>query len=234
MKRLLKALALLLLMMNVVGVNMAWGANVNVKGGDLNFASSTDKNALTEGSDVTSAASGIQFGESSVIDVGKEIAIPAINASDYIRVDDNRGKNAGWRIQVSATDLSMTVDDPTVDGTVDTITVTLPIGSVLTAGASNLTALGNSKTNGVTLDPVSTLSTAGISLLSAEKGKGAGAYTADVSYTLSLPNFLPSGTTIAAVSTSPLADYTDAEIQDLGMFAGTFATTINYQISQAP
>jgi hypothetical protein len=235
LKKMLKLGIALLVTTSAVGAGTAWGANVSVKGGSLNFASSTDKDALTEGSEVASLASGIQFGETSVIDVGSATVIPPIAASDYIRIDDNRGKNAGWRIRVSATDLSFTVDDPTVDNNTDTITVTVPVGSVLTAGGSNLTALGSSKTKGVTLDPVSALSTSGISLVSAEKGKGAGAYTADVTYSLSLPNFLPTGTTITATNAdSPMKAYTDADIQDLGIFAGTYTTTVNYQISQAP
>ncbi|MDF2647822.1 MAG: hypothetical protein K0Q73_3627, partial [Paenibacillus sp.] len=66
----------------------------------------------------------------------------------------------------------------------------------------------------------------------ADKSQGSGAYTADLTYTLTLPNYLPSTSTV--VPTSDQSKFKGATVTDLGLFAGTYTTTITYSVTQAP
>ncbi|HEY0828444.1 MAG TPA: WxL domain-containing protein [Bacilli bacterium] len=214
------------------------GANVGVSGGELKFDSNTDPLELEEGDEVATSNSGIFPAAESTIDVST--AIPALTAVDYIRLDDDRGTHAGWSVKVSASNLtSAALTDPT-STTSGTVVITIPVASVFAVVTNNLNRLSGSL-KGVSVPSGSAaITTGGVNVMNAVSGRGSGAYKANVNYTLTLPNYLPPGSTVvpSAPSTSSLDEFAaediGAGVEDLGLFAGSYSTTVTYAISQAP
>lgn len=220
--------------------SVALGATADVGSGNYTIASNTNKGSLSEGTKASGVASGINFTGLGTIDVGRDSFIPAATALDYVRVDDNTGKNAGWNAIVSASNLTATVVDSTATGNV---TVSIPADRVLTVSASNPTPLFGAHAHAKFLPGPTSLGsgTSAVTFFYADKSQGSGAYTADLAYTLTLPNYLPTGTTV--IPTSDQSAFKNVNVPDqngktreteLGLFAGTYTTTINYAITQAP
>jgi len=216
------------LSLSVAGLTFA--SDATVQSGSLNIASNTVKGNLAEGSALTSA-SGINFGSGTIDMDGANIEQ---TFDDYLRVDDNTGTNAGWNVKVSATDfVAENIDDPTT--AVGTLTVTIPVSEVLKVNASNFEAVVGSITEdtaAVTADQF--LSHDSLTVMSAAQGSGAGVYKSKLAYTLTLPKFLSNTTTI-----KPSEDNIDSPINDkdkdsLGLFHGTYETTITYSVAQEP
>lgn len=233
MKKKLRTALLLTLIGSIGLANTVFGSGATVPGSTLNFNSDA-ADTVAEGTNVSSQGSGIAFGTTGNISAVN--GIPAVNATEYVRLTDNRGTNAGWRAKVSATDLTATdLDDKSsASNLTDTVTVTIPINSILTAATSSLTGLNGSNITGVTVASSSTAVTnSGVDVMNAAAASGAGDYRAAVGYILSLPKYLPTGST---VTPSALIDssFDTATVTNLGLFAGTYSTTVTYAISAAP
>lgn len=209
--------------------NVAMGSTVGVGSGNYTIASSTDKGSLSEGNAASGIASGINFTNLGTIDVGKDVFLSPGTAMDYVRVDDNTGKNAGWSALVSATPLTAVVPDSTASGNV---TVVIPIENVLSAAASSPTPLFGAKAQAKVTSGTFSIGASAVNFFYAVKSQGAGAYTADLTYTMALPNYLPEGSTVTPDSAS--SSFKDADVTELGLFAGTYNTTITYSIGLAP
>jgi hypothetical protein len=207
--------------------SVAWGATAGVTSGTLLVSSSTDATTFTTANPPSVLTSGINFNSLGTIDVSKNL-LP-VTALDHVFIADNTGKNAGWSVKLSATPLTATVTDSTADGNV---TITIPADKVLTAAASNLTPLFNSKPQAQVPSGSFSVGSTATNIMFANKGAGAGAYLADVNYTLSLPNYLPVGSTVTATSNS--SAFKNSTVTDLGLFAGSYSTTITYSLSVAP
>ncbi|GGE27307.1 hypothetical protein GCM10011391_02080 [Pullulanibacillus camelliae] len=232
-KKVRKFIPAVILFGALLSANSAFAASSGtITGGTLNFASNTDQNALTEGSNVTSSNSLVGFGSIGTVDVTEQFS--TINTNDYLRIDDNRGTNEGWQIKVSASDLTANVEDKTTGKTGDTVQITLPIGSVLKANTASLSNIAGSMEGITSQTGATSLSPSGVALVTADKGYGAGAYSANVTYALSLPNYLPADATLTPsdATDSKFANVTDPT--RIGMFAGDYSTTIQYAVTVAP
>lgn len=206
------------------------GATGHVSPGELKFDNHTEKSSLSSGKHLISNPSSIGFGELGQIDVLK--SIPEKQVNDYVRVEDHRGENSGWVLKVAADDLTAVVPDKTTTNEADNLTVKIPISSVLQVSSSNLNAHAGSTLN-VKVKEQSALNNGGVAILEASKGHGAGAYTADLTYYLTLPNYLSDATITPddAVNSkfAGLVDYSH-----VGLFAGEYKTTVTYSITTAP
>ncbi|SEC04821.1 WxL domain-containing protein [Paenibacillus sp. GP183] len=228
-KQIKKALPIALVgVFAVASVAFAASSGV-VNGGDLVIASNTDDGVFTNANPSTVVVSGISFNGLGTIDVSTKLA--SKSALDYLFVADNRGKNAGFVAKVSASPLTTTVPDSTAPG--KTVTVNIPADSVLTVTAVSYKPKFTTKSD-LAQVPTGTLSVgaAGIDILFANKGKGAGAFVAGLNYTLTLPNYLPTGSIVTAAPESAFKNVTD--VTNLGLFAGSYDTTITYSITSAP
>jgi hypothetical protein len=209
--------------------SVAWGAMGGVTPGTLLVSSSIDATSFATGNPPTALLSGINFNSLGTIDVSKNL-VP-VTALDHVFIADNSGTNAGWSVKVSATALTTTVHDSTAAAT-DTVTITIPADQVLTAAAGNPTPWFNSKPQAHGPSGSFSVGSTAATIMYANKGAGAGAYVTDVSYTLSLPKYLPAGSTVTASLNSSV--FNSAVVTDLGLFAGSYSTTITYSLSVAP
>jgi hypothetical protein len=230
MKNKLKFTVISGLLAAVLFTGVAFGAGLVLQPGFLVIGSNPVLTDLVNGTGSTT--SGINFG-TKPIDV--KAAIPSFTATDYVAVSDYRGRNSGWSFKVSATNLTAAVlDDTTAASTTDTVAISIPISSILKFSGSELTPYYFSKTTGLSLTTAQTaVANAGVTILAAPRGRGAGAYTAKTSYTLDLPNYLPVGSTVVPQDTANSA-FTNDTVTELGLFEGSYSTTITYTSAAAP
>ncbi len=217
----------------LLSANSAFAAEGSVEAGTLNFGNNTAKASLSEGSNVQSSNSLIGFGTIGTVDVMGQFS--TINVNDYIRIDDNRGTNEGWQVKVSASDLvANDIVDKTTGAAGATIDVTIPIDSVFKVKGVTPTNLAGTLDGVTSLTTQTALSNDGITLMTASKGYGAGAYTNDLTYALSIPNYLPEGSSLSPsdATNSKFANVTDPT--RIGTFAGNYSTTVQYSITVAP
>jgi hypothetical protein len=212
--------------------SVAWGTSVGVTGGSLFIGSSTDKLALSTGNPLSGAvSSGINFDTLGTIDVTKTLSSGM--ATDYLLVADNRGTNAGFVAKVSASSLTATVPDSTSAG--NFVNISIPADRVLTVSAGSLTPLFGSKPLAQAHVGTQSVGSSAVNLLSVNKGVGTGAFLTTLNYTLTLPNYLPAGSLVSATSpSSAFKNVTDTNVTNLGLFAGTYNTTVTYSITTAP
>jgi hypothetical protein len=217
----------------IVGVfaaaSVAWGAGADVNSGSLFIGSSTDNGFFSKGNPMSGAViSGLTFNNLGTIDVTKTLS--SGTATDYLFVADSRGTNAGFVAKVSATALTAKVPDSTANGDV---IISIPADQVLKVSAGNPTPLFESKPLAQAHFGTQLVGSAGVNLLSANKGGGAGAFLTTLIYTLTLPNYLPAGSSVSATSNdSAFKNVTN--VTNLGLFAGTYNTTVTYSITTAP
>lgn len=152
--------------------------------------------------------------------------------SDPMTITDDRGSGAGWNVKVSATDFVATgITDPTVGAA--TLTVTLPIASVLTASAGSLTSTqGQDATNITVASSATPVTSAGISLYSAATGNGMGVYTSTIAHTFTLPKTVAASGILSSDATT--STFKTGHTRAASVFAGTYNSTITYTISNAP
>jgi hypothetical protein len=198
-----------------------------VTGGNLIIASSTDTGDFSTGNPTTGVVSRISFSDLGTIDASTSLA--SKSALDYLFVADNRGRNEGFAAKVSATSLKSTVPDATATG--KNVTVDIPAELVLTVTAVNYRPWFSSKSLAQVPSGEQKVSATGVDVLFANKGKGAGAFVADLNYTLTLPNYLPAGSIVTA---EPGSAFQNVVVTNLGLFAGTYSTTITYSMTAAP
>jgi hypothetical protein len=212
---------------NYTSVQAAGGT---LAGGTLNFTTSlTDP--ISENTTGTPGNSAVAFNNIGTIDVDVQGGdLSSVTATEYIRVDDNRGTNEGWNVKVSASNLVATITDKTVAS--GTVTVNIPISEVLKVSAGTLTAHSGTTTNVTANTTATSLANSGVNVLTALVGYGAGAYSTPLTYTLTMPIHLPTGTTFAGGATG--TKYTDARATEIGTPAGAYETTITYSFTTAP
>jgi hypothetical protein len=225
-KQIKKALPIALVGVFAVA-SVAWATSAEVKPGTQIIASSTDKGVFSTANPPVGVSSGISFSDLGTIDVTKRV--PSGTAIDYVFVADNRGTNVGFTANVSATPLTASVNDLTATGKVN---ISIPANEVLKVTASNLTAMFGSTSLPQATSLTLPVSSTPVTFMTAIKGRGAGAYLAQLNYTLTLPNFLPSTSTVTPDSDS--SAFKNAKVTELGLFAGTYSTTITYSLSSAP
>jgi hypothetical protein len=164
--------------------------------------------------------------------------IAAINSADYLRVDDNRGQNAGWNVSVSATDFTATaVPDLSVTSAGKTINVAIPASTILTItpvapAALFSTELSNVAAPVTVATPVA--SGAGTKIMVAQKGYGQGVYKQALNYTLTMPNYLPAATVITATDSTSKFLPANRPSGQIGLFAATYTSTISYSLTTGP
>jgi hypothetical protein len=208
--------------------SVAWATSAGVKPGTLIIASSSNgEGDFSEANQTVGVSSGISFSDLGKIDVTK--SLPSGTAIDYVFVADNRGTNAGFSANVSATPLTASVADLTATGNVK---VSIPANEVLKVTANNPAALNNSKSLPQATALASPVGSIPVTIMTANKGRGAGAYLSQLNYTLTLPNYLPSSSTLTPDSDK--SAFKNANVSEVGLFAGTYSTTITYSLSAAP
>ena len=165
-------IAVVLLVSTVVSATDA-----TITGSTLNFTSSTEAIPTIQGADVPTFDSQISFGTVATIEAARA-EFPSAADKDYIRIDDNRGTNAGWEVKLAATDLVATVADPTnITSETPTADVKIPINAVLKLIVGNKAAINNSILTNVTINSeLTAVTNAGVAVMNAPRGSGAGAY----------------------------------------------------------
>jgi hypothetical protein len=168
------------------------------------------------------------------IDMANTIA--AATSTDYLRVDDNRGTSAGWHVNVSASNFTATVTDESVAGTVS---VSIPASEILTVTPIAPTALFTSEAASVAATvtvatPVT--SGSGVQILGAAKGYGQGVYKQQLNYSITMPNYFSPTTVITATNSASeyLSGNRNVSGAKIGIFAGTYSSTIAYSITTGP
>ncbi len=203
---------------------------VQVKGGSLTVSSS-ETPPPPEGNGTIAENPGFIFG---TVTVDVSSVIPTKTAFEYVRADDNTGKNkGGWQVKVMATPLTATVNDETTAAD-DSVNISIPIDTVMQVEASGLTRIhGPSlKAGDITLSS-GPLSEQGLTFMKSAKGKGQGAYYCKLDYTLSMPSYLPASATVTPDYPADSA-LDDVPVTDLSLFEGTYRTTITYFTVDAP
>lgn len=159
-------------------------------------------------------------------------ATQTATGTESITVADNRGSGAGWRMSVAATNFQATgITDPTVGAA--TLTVTLPVASVLTANVTALSSTQGQDTTSITQTSSATaVTTGGITLLSAATGYGMGTYNGTLGYTFTLPKTVAPANIVSSNSTT--STYKSGHSVTAGIFAGTYSTTVTYTTSNTP
>jgi len=242
----MKKIAILALTASLAFAHSALAStSASVDGGTLNFnnVSGSTPSSIAEGTNVTDSGSDLSgFGSNALINIDEaDQVLAAITAQETIRLDDNRGNLAGWKVSVSANStVTATVADP-LSSAQGTLSIAVPTADVLTFTANSLTSLAGA-TNNVALTSSGTLSATGQSLLRAIQGYGDGAYSAVVTYSLAMPSYYTSGTTItpsdATTSTFDerlaLSAAAGGTVENVGLLAGTYTATVNYAISATP
>jgi hypothetical protein len=229
-KQIKKALPITLVgVFAVASVAFAASSGV-VTGGNLIIASSTVEGDFdsSTGNPTTRIDSKISFSDLGTIDASTSLT--SKTALDYLFVADNTGKNAGFVAKVSATPLTTTVPDATATG--KNVTVAIPADSVLTVTAVSYKPMYKSKDLAQVPIGTHSVGAGGVDVLFANKGKGAGAFLTGLNYTLTLPNYLPAGSIVTSETGSAFKNVTD--VTNLGLFAGSYSTTITYSITVAP
>jgi hypothetical protein len=177
----------------------------------------------------------IAFG---TVTINMASTIAAVNSLDFLRVDDNRGQNAGWSVSVSATDFTATgIPDLTVVSAGKTVDVAIPASSILTITPVAPAALFASELSNVTAPVIvatPVASGAGTKVMVAAKGYGQGVYKQALNYTLTMPNYLPAATVIKATDGTSKFLSANRSSGQIGLFAATYSSTISYSLTTGP
>lgn len=223
-------------MFALASVSMA-ASTVTVNGNNFFLKSDTVSANLDAAGSVGTAQAfnhDIAFG---TVTINMASTIAALTSSDFLRVDDNRGINGGWNVSVAATDFTATgiTDQSVAAGTVD---VTIPANTILTITPVSPTALFSTELANVTAPVIvatPVTSGAGIKVMTALKGYGQGVYKQQLDYTLTMPNYLPATSVITATDLSSefLSGNRDGSAK-IGLFAGTYSSTISYSMTTGP
>jgi hypothetical protein len=209
-------------------------ASITVNGTNFFLNSNTTSTVLDSTAGTLQAnSSGILFG---TVTINMASTIAAITSSDYIRVDDNRGNNAGWNVTVSASDFTATsIPDLSATGS---LTVAIPASSILKLSSQTPSALFTTDLANVIAQSTSSTavtSGSGIKVLKAAAGYGQGVYKQQLDYTLTMPNYLPGATVITATDgASKFISANRTPSAQIGLFAGIYNSTISYSISTGP
>lgn len=217
-------------------VSMA-ASSVTVNGNNFFLKSDTVSANLDAAGSVGTAQAfnhDIAFG---TVTINMASTIAAITSSDFLRVDDNRGINAGWNVSVAATDFTATgiTDQSVAAGTID---VAIPASTILTITPVAPTALFSTELANVTAPVIvatPVTSGAGTKVMTAQKGYGQGVYKQELGYTLTMPNYLPAASVITA--TDPTSEFLAGNrdgAAKIGLFAGTYSSTISYSMTTGP
>lgn len=220
-----------------VAATSAMAANVSVVGNTIMINSNTNSAALDTSAGIgASNTSGIGFG-SVTIDIAN--TINTINGSDFIRLDDNRGKNSGWNVTVAATDFTaIGINDLSLASGSGTIDVAIPASAVLIVTPQNPTVINSSDATNVTVQNAAGIPVTngtGVKVLSAAKGYGQGVYKQELRYTVAMPNYLPASAVITATNAASqfTADNRTAGAK-IGLFRATYVTTVSYNVTNGP
>jgi hypothetical protein len=192
--------------------------------------SNTNSTKLTQGTG-TSSTSGVGFGTATI---NMSASIGSMNSSDFIRID-NSG-NLGWNVLVSATPFTATILDLSSSVGGATVTVAIPSNTVLTVNPQSPTALSGSLTN-VTAQNTGgiVVTSSGVKVIHATASYGKGSYKQQLNYTLIMPNYLPTSTTISgAAADSKFVTANRTVGAKIGLFAGTYSSTITYSLITGP
>jgi hypothetical protein len=233
MKKLTK-LSIFFALLSMFSLSTVHAASVTVNGTNFFLNSDTTSATLDSTAGMLQAkSSGIVFG---TVTINMASTIAAITSSDYIRVDDNRGNNSGWNVTVSATDFTATaIPDLSATGT---LTVTIPSSSILTLSSQNPSALFSTESANVIAQSTSNTtvtSGSGIKVLNAAKGYGQGVYKQKLDYTLTMPNYLPAASVITATDAASQFIAPNRTVgAQIGLFSGTYTSTISYSITTGP
>ncbi|HZG85141.1 WxL domain-containing protein [Paenibacillus sp.] len=224
-----------------IGTPTAAASGTAVNGADNVYVSSDPNQAPATTPTTIQSTSQMSLG-SYLIDMGS--AVPAITANDYVRVDDNTGQGAGWKVTVSASDLRATVNDPSLNGA--TFKVNLPVDSTNPDPIHNtntpilqvvqdgtLTGVNSSDTTNVSAYS-GQVTTSGVRIMDADVMFGQGAYTQRFRYTLKLPQYI----SIAQLSDIAAGSQYEATNSNrpaqVGLFEGSYSTTVTYTVATGP
>jgi hypothetical protein len=236
MKKRTKLSLLIALVSTFTFVSVTTAAStITVNGSNFFLKSDTVSANLDAGSvgTVQTLNHDIAFG---TVTINMASTIAAINSADYLRVDDNRGQNAGWNVSVSALPFTATgITDLSV--TTGTITVAIPASSILTItpvapAALFATEISNVTAPVIVATPVA--NGAGTKIMVAQKGYGQGVYKQALNYTLTMPNYLPAATVITATDLTSKFLPANRPSGQIGLFAATYSSTISYSLTTGP
>jgi hypothetical protein len=212
--------------------------------GTYNIISNTNSASLNASGTNTSVTSGITFGTVTINMAG---AITPISKTDFIRIDNTVTPKIGWNVKVSATNFTATVTDYSSAVGGATLTVNIPANTILTVTPQAPTASGNVPLTGMSAQNTSGIAVAstGVKVLSASASGCGGAgcgydsnngyYLQQLNYTLTIPNYLPGTATITgAQADSKFIPANRTAGAKIGLFAGTYSSTITYAIAAGP
>jgi hypothetical protein len=211
--------------------------------GTYNIISNTNSASLIASGTTASDNSGITFGSVTINMAG---VITPISKTDFIRIDNSVTPKNGWNVTVSAANFTATVTDYSSAVGGATLTVNIPANTILTVKPQAPTASGSVSLTGVSAQNTSgfaVASTAVKVLSAAASGCGAGCgfsgnngyYMQQLNYTLTIPNYLPTTATITgAQADSKFIPANRTAGAKIGLFAGTYSSTITYAIGVGP
>lgn len=159
----------------------------------------------------------------SQVDLKNGQVLPSTGTTSLL-VDDSTATGSGWNVKMSATDFLLEVTDRTNSGK---MTVGIPISNAKVQ-LSNLTSVAGAGISGIhnnAESPLTILDTAQV-ILQAESGSGMGKYDSDLAFSVNIPSKVKV-TNVAAGSNFSVGD-------DVGIFAGTYTSTITITISKGP
>jgi hypothetical protein len=234
-----------LLSVSILFVILIWAATIAdvYAAGTYRIISNTNSASLTASGTTSSVNSGIAFG---AVTINMSGTIAPISKTDYIRIDDTVTPKIGWNIKVSASNFTATVTDYSSAIGGATLIVNIPANSILTVKPQAPTAGGSVSLTGVTAQNTSgiAVTSTGVKILSAASsgcsgGCGydgsSGYYKQQLDYTLTLPNYLPAAATITnAQADSKFVTANRTAGAKIGLFAGTYSSTITYTIAAGP
>jgi hypothetical protein len=206
--------------------------------GTYSIISNTNSASLTTSGTTASVTSGIAFGSVTINMAG---SIAPISMTDFIRIDNTVTPKNGCNVKVSATNFTATVTDYSSAVGGATLTVNIPANNILTVTPQAPTASGTAVLTGMSAQNTSgiAVTTTGVKVLSASIGYGysgaGGYYKQQLNYTLTLPNYLPGTATITGAKTdSKFIPANRTAGAKIGLFAGTYSSTIIYFIAAGP
>ncbi|MCM3130491.1 WxL domain-containing protein (plasmid) [Paenibacillus urinalis] len=125
-------------------------------------------------------------------------------ADSFLRAIDDRGNGAGWAYSVAATDFVTTMDGQEFKLPASIVQFTTTLKNTISGVPIDFTQGGELAQNKV-------LSSVPSTIVSADVGKGQGAYDFEVNYILSLPKTM-----------------TNSEGAEIGVIAGTYKSVFTY------
>jgi hypothetical protein len=206
--------------------------------GTYSIISNTNTALLTSSGTTASVTSGIAFGSVTINMAG---AITPVSKTDFIRIDNTVTPKIGWNVKVSATNFTATVTDYSSAVGGATLTVNIPANNILKVTPKAPTASGAVSLTGMTAQNTSgiAVTSTGVKVLNATAGNGYdssnGYYKQQLDYTLTFPNYLPGTATITGANAdSKFIPANRTAGAKIGLFAGTYSSTITYTITAGP